>query len=215
MALQWPFLLQLRRMIGVAAFAYATVHLSLYVVDEAFDVPTVILEIILRIYLTIGFVALLGLGVLAVTSTDQWQRSLGARRWQNLHRLIYFIALLAVIHFFLQSKLDEWEPTVMAGIYLWLMAFRAITARYGRGKLPLWPLAATSVAAGALTALGEAVYFSISLGAPIPLVLAANLSLETGLRPSWVVFAATGAIAVLGWLRSIVKSRARARLKTA
>ena len=68
--LQWPQLLQARRMIGVGAFAYGFTHLSLYFADEAFDVATVASEIVLRIYLTIGFSALLGLAVLAITSTD-------------------------------------------------------------------------------------------------------------------------------------------------
>jgi sulfoxide reductase heme-binding subunit YedZ len=212
---RWPLLLQVRRMVGVAAFAYAAVHLSLYVLDQAFDIPLVILEIILRIYLTIGFAALLGLAVLATTSTDGWQRRLGARRWQALHRIVYVIGLLAVIHFCLQSKLDEWEPTVMAGIYLWLMGCRAISARYGRGKLPLWAMAAMSVAAGAVTALAEAVYFWIAMGAPVLLVLSANLSLETGVRPGWVVLVSTGAVALLGWLLSMLKARAKTPLKTA
>jgi sulfoxide reductase heme-binding subunit YedZ len=210
-----PLLLQVRRMVGVAAFAYAAVHLSLYILDQAFDIPLVILEIILRIYLTIGFAALLGLAVLATTSTDGWQRRLGARRWQALHRIVYVIGLLAVIHFCLQSKLDEWEPTVMAGIYLWLMGCRVISARYGRGKLPLWAMAAMSVAAGAVTALAEAVYFWIAMGAPVLLVLSANLSLDTGVRPSWVVLVSTGAVALLGWLLSVLKTRAKTPLKTA
>jgi len=213
--LQWPRLLDLRRMIGVAAFSYAAVHLTLYFVDEAYDVWTVTMEIIRRIYLTIGFTALTGLGALAITSTDGWQRRLGARRWQSLHRFIYPIALLAVIHFCLQSKLDEWEPTVMAGIYLWLMGCRAITWRLGRGKLPLWAMIAVSVAAAILTALGEAFYFWVAMGAPMALVLAADLSLDTGLRPAWVVLVATVGVAVLAALRMLVKPPTKARLKTA
>src|ERR1700676_2064728 len=74
--LQWPALLQVRRIIGVAAFGYGAVHLSLYVADQSFDLATVATEIIVRIYLTIGFTALLGLTVLAVSSTDGWQRRL-------------------------------------------------------------------------------------------------------------------------------------------
>lgn len=212
--LQWPRLLDVRRMIGVAACVYGLVHISLYTADEAFAIPTVISEIVLRIYLTIGFTALLGLAVLATTSTDGWQRRLGARRWRNLHRIIYVIGFLAVIHFFLQSKLDEWEPTVMAGIYFWLIACRLVSWRYGRGKLPIWSMAALSVAAGLLTALGEAIYFAIALGAPINLVLQANLSLETGVRPSWIVLASTGAVALGAAVRAIAKSN-RARLKPA
>jgi len=213
--LQWPFLLQLRRMVGVAAFAYVLIHFSLYVVDESLDLPTVAAEIVLRIYLTIGFAALLGLGALAITSTDGWQRKLGARRWQKLHRLIYPIAFLAVIHFCLQSKLDEWEPTIMAGIYVWLMTCRVITWRYGRGRLPLWAMAAASLAAAALTALGEAFYFWIAMGAPFLLVVAANWSLETGIRPGWVVLAGTGAIALLGAARHAMKRFAKSGLRAA
>ena len=213
--LQWPQLLQVRRMVGVAAFVYVLVHLSLYIADEAFDIPTVASEIVLRIYLTIGFTALLGLGVLAVTSTDGWQRRLGARRWQKLHRIVYAIAVLAIIHYFMQSKLDEWEPTVMAGIYLWLMGCRALAWRFGRGKLPLVAMAAMSLAAGVLTALGEAAYFAIAMGAPFGLVLMADLSLDTGIRPAWVVLASTGAVALLGALRALIKRQAKARLRPA
>jgi len=213
--LQWPQLLQVRRVVGVAAFVYVLVHLSLYIADEAFDIPTVASEIVLRIYLTIGFTALLGLGVLAVTSTDGWQRRLGARRWQKLHRIVYAIAVLAIIHYFMQSKLDEWEPTVMAGIYLWLMGCRALAWRFGRGKLPLVAMAAMSLAAGVLTALGEAAYFAIAMGAPFGLVLMADLSLDTGIRPAWVVLAATGAVALLGALRALIKRQAKARLRPA
>ncbi len=199
--LQWPRLLDVRRMIGVAACVYGLVHLVIYAGDESWDWAMVASEIVLRIYLTIGFAALLGLAVLAVTSTDGWQRRLGARRWQKLHRIVYAIALLAVIHFCIQSKLDEWEPSVMAGIFFWLMACRGITWRYGRGRLPLWTMASVSVLAALLTAIGEAVYFGIALGAPFDLVLMANLSLETGVRPAVVVLVATGAVALLAALR--------------
>lgn len=214
-ALQWPALLQVRRMIGVAAFGYGATHLSLYVADQAFDIPTVVTEIVLRIYLAIGFTALLGLTALAITSTDGWQRRLGARRWQKLHRILYGIGLLAVIHYCLQTKLDEWEPIVMAGIFSWLLGCRMISRRYGNGKLPLWALASMSILAGALTALGEAIYFWIAMGAPVILVLDANLSLDTGIRPGWVVLVSTAAIVLLGAIRSLVKPPRKARLKAA
>ncbi len=70
-------------MIGVAAFAYAIVHLSLYAADQAFDLAKIATEIAVRIYLTIGFAAVLGLAALAATSTDGMVRRLGARRWQT------------------------------------------------------------------------------------------------------------------------------------
>jgi methionine sulfoxide reductase heme-binding subunit len=213
--LQWPRLLDVRRMIGVAAFVYILMHFLLYIGDQSFDLAEVASEIVLRIYLTIGFTALLGLAVLATTSTDDWQRKLGARRWQSLHRILYGIGVLAVIHFCLQSKLNEWEPTVMAGIFLWLMGCRLITWRYGRGRLPLWVAGVLSLASALLTALGEAFYFWIGMGAPFDLVLGANFSLETGLRPAWVVLASTGGLVLLGALRALVKPPSKARLKTA
>src|SRR5713101_2841032 len=99
---QWPRLILVRRMIGVAAFAYAITHLSLYAADQKFDLAKVASEIALRIYLTIGFTAVIGLGALAATSTDGMIRRLGARRWQRLHRLVYVIALLGVVHYWMQ-----------------------------------------------------------------------------------------------------------------
>src|SRR6476646_299450 len=153
--LQWQRLILVRRMVGVAAFAYALTHLLLYTASEAFDLGKVASEIALRIYLTIGFAALLGLSVLAATSTDGMVRRLG-RRWQTLHRLVYLIAGLAVIHDWMQSKLEIWEPTIMAGIYLWLMGYRLLARRLAvRGRLPLAWIGALGLAAAVLTAGGE------------------------------------------------------------
>src|SRR5215468_1971200 len=134
--LQWQRLVLVRRMVGVAAFAYVLMHFGLYAVDQAFDIGKIASEIVLRIYLTIGFVALLGLAVLAATSTDGMVRRLG-RRWQVLQRVVYGIALLAVIHFSMQSKLEQWEPAIMAGLYAWLMAYRLLSRYVAvHGRVP-------------------------------------------------------------------------------
>src|ERR1700757_1608518 len=85
--LQWPRLLLVRRMIGVASFAYIALHLVLYSFDQGLDLTKVASEIVLRFYLTIGFIAFLGLCALAATSTDGMTRRLGGKRWQQLHRL--------------------------------------------------------------------------------------------------------------------------------
>src|SRR3981081_2340225 len=84
--LQLPRLILVRRMIGVASAAYIAIHFSLYVGDQMFDFAKVASEIVLRIYLTIGFVALIGLFALAATSTDTMVRRLGGRRWSRLHQ---------------------------------------------------------------------------------------------------------------------------------
>jgi sulfoxide reductase heme-binding subunit YedZ len=213
--LHWPRLVLVRRMVGVAAFAYISVHFSLYVVDQAFDLTKVASEIALRIYLTIGFVALVSLAILAATSTDGMVRRLG-RRWQRLHRLVYVIAALGLVHYWMQSKLEVWEPTIFCGIYLWLMGYRLLAARFAvRGVLPLAWVAALAPAAAALTALGEAVYFNLAYHVPIGRVLDANLSLLTGIRPAPIVFALGLAVLAAGLLRARLAPPARARPRPA
>ena len=139
--LQWPRLILVRRMIGVAAFAYVLIHFSLYTASEAFDLAKVASEIVLRFYLTIGFAALLGLAALAATSTDGMVRRLGGKRWQLLHRLVYAIGVLAVIHYCFQSKLDRWEPTIMAGLLV-------VAARLSAVAVALWRARASGAAMG-------------------------------------------------------------------
>ncbi|MGH7065398.1 MAG: sulfite oxidase heme-binding subunit YedZ [Stellaceae bacterium] len=214
--LQWPRLLVVRRMIGVAAFAYVLMHFSLYVVSQAFDLGKVASEIALRIYLTIGFTALLSLAALAATSTDGMVRRLGARRWQRLHRIVYGIGVLAVIHYCFQSKLDEWEPTIMGGLLAWLLGYRLMLWRLRRrGRLALAWVGALSLAAAVATALAEAVYFGLAFHAPLLRVLDADLSLETGIRPAVVVLAIGFAVTIASALRQATARSAKRRLRPA
>lgn len=185
--LQWPQLLLVRRMIGVAAFAYVMTHLVLYMIDENLLFFHIASEIVLRIYLTIGFTALIGLATLAATSTDGMVRRLGSRRWRKLHSLIHAIAVLGIIHFFMQSKADVWEATWMAGIYAWLAGYRLIARRFRGGRVPLAWASSLAVACGLLTAIGEAVYFWLKMNVSPARVLAVNLSLAAGIRPAWIV----------------------------
>jgi len=207
--LQWPRVMQLRRMIGVAAFAYAVVHLTLYAADEAFDLQKVAVEIVLRIYLTIGFAGLLILTALAITSTDGMTRRLGGRRWRQLHQLVYAAALLAVIHFFMQTKAAVDEPWVMAGLFGWLMAYRVAAWRAGRGGVPDWLLVALAIGAGVATAMGEAVYYWMKHGADPVRVLMANLDFGVGARPAWIVAAICLAFVLVGLARRHVPRIAR------
>ncbi len=209
--LQWPRLVLVRRMIGVGAFAYVLLHFLLYVASQGFDLDKVASEIWSRIYLTIGFTALLGLAALAATSTDGMIRRLG-KRWQQLHRLVYAIAVLAVIHYCFQSKLDLWEPTVMAGLLGWLLGYRLLWWRFGsHGRLALGWLAPLGVAAALGTALGEAAYFRLAFHADPLRVLGADFSLQTGIRPAVIVFAIGAAITVAGAWRAAASPRPRGR----
>jgi methionine sulfoxide reductase heme-binding subunit len=214
--LQLPRLALVRRMIGVAAFAYIAIHFTLYAADQMFDLWKVASEIVLRIYLTIGFVALLGLAALAATSTDGMVRRLGGRNWMRLHRIVYGIGVLATVHYFMQRKLEIYEPTVMAGIFVWLMGYRLIASRYGeRIRVPVWALLLLALAAGSATAAGEAIYFFIAMGVDPLRILAVDFSLDVGIRPGWIVLAAgLAALALAAW-RRMAKRPVAARLRTA
>jgi methionine sulfoxide reductase heme-binding subunit len=158
-------LLDVRRMLGVGAFCYAALHISLYVLDQQFDLVKVASEIVKRIYLVIGFVALSGLTVLAITSTDGMVRRLGGMRWARLHQIVYVIAFLALIHYFQQTKADVSAPTLVAGLYGWLMCYRFAVRRL-RGELSSAGLVLLSLVVAALTliaqALGVALVFHVS-----------------------------------------------------
>lgn len=196
---QWPQLIMVRRMLGLTVLAYALLHLGLYVVQQSWDLWKVTSEIVLRFYLTIGFVALAGLIVLGLTSTDGMIRRLGAQNWNRLHRSVYALALLSLIHFFLQSKLDVTQPVLMAGFFFWLMGFRLLRRfRRDAGVLPLVLLAAFSAFA---TALAEAGWYAAMTGAPALRILAANLDVEVAIRPALWVLAAGVAMAMLAVAR--------------
>jgi sulfoxide reductase heme-binding subunit YedZ len=169
---------------------------------------------VLRIYLTIGFVALIGLFALAATSTDTMVRRLGGRRWSRLHQSVYVIAMLATIHYFMQRKLEVYEPTVMAGLLLWLLSYRLVLRLSARRRLPVWVIFLLGAGAGLATAGGEALYFRLAMGVDPILILSADLSLAVGLRPGWVVFLVGLAVTALAAASDLAK-RQPARLRPA
>jgi len=138
-----PNLVVVRRQIGNAAAAYAGIHLTLYAADQNWRPLAIVTEIATRFYLTIGFAGLLGLGVLAWTSSDSWVKRLG-KDWKRLHKAAYAVGVLAAVHFFLQSKADVSAATVAAGVFTWLMLWRQLPAGRDRGLLPLLGLAAAA-----------------------------------------------------------------------
>lgn len=203
----WPALVQLRRMTGVAAFAYAATHLILYIVQQNFRLAFVASEIVLRFYLTIGFIALLGLTILALTSTDSALRRLGGKRWQRLHYVVYPLTALGLWHFFLQTKIDVTEPVLMSGLFVWLMLYRLAYRTTGRRSLSPWTLAAVALASAAITMVGEWAWYETMTSLGGERILAANFSFAAGLRPAWWVLMAGLAVVALkavadrGWGR--------------
>ena len=114
-----------RRMTGLFAFFYVCLHMLSYIwLDLLFDWAQLWDDIMRRIYITVGMAAFLLLIPLAITSTKGMIRRVGARRWQTLHKAVYVIAPLGVIHFFMMRKGFQLEPLVYGAIFLGLMAFR-------------------------------------------------------------------------------------------
>ncbi len=181
----WPKLIMVRRMLGLTALAYVLIHFALYIVDQRYDLIKVASEIALRFYLTIGFVALVGLAVLGATSTDAAIKRLGAVRWNRLHAIVYSLALLSLAHFFIQSRLDVTQPVLMSGFFVWLMGYRLLRKR--DVAINLLSLAALALAAGLATALIEVGWYASMTGVQASRVLAANLDFSFVIRPAWWV----------------------------
>lgn len=172
--------LQLRRMIGVASLVYVLAHLVFFTALQNFLLATVVAEIVKRPYLLIGFVALVGLVVLGWTSTDGALLRLG-RAWKRLHRLVFPVAVLASVHFFLQSKSDVTEAVFTAGLFVWLVGWRLLPRLSRTSPLALLGLA---VATCVLTAGLEYLWYATATGIPAHRVLEANWTAAAGLRPA-------------------------------
>ncbi|QFR33350.1 sulfite oxidase heme-binding subunit YedZ [Ancylobacter sp. TS-1] len=208
----WPKLLGARRTLGLGAAFLLGVHFVIYLVDLG-DLGMAAREIVLRIYLTIGFIALLAFAALAATSWDGALRRLGGIWWNRLHALVYPATALGILHFFMQQKLDVTEPTLMAGLFVWLMGWR-VMQRFGRGT-GFFNLIALAVVSGLLTAFLEAGWYLAATGIDPARVLAANLDFTYSIRPAWWVFAAGLAASlaselVLRWRPLPVRRQARA-----
>jgi len=192
-AFDWMPLVQIRRRVGVAAALYAGLHFFIYVADQKWNLIVVALEIAKRFYLTIGFVALLALAALAITSTNGWQRQL-KRNWKRLHWLIFPAAVLAILHFFIQSKANVGEATVAAGLFAWLILWRAMPAklRASYAGLALLAIGATLAALG----FELAWYGFINHVAPMR-ILMADIDPDLAPRPTLKVLLAGIAAIVL------------------
>ncbi len=128
--LGWTWPLRLRRMLGLFAFFYASLHLLAYAaLDQRFDLRAIAQDIVKRPFITAGFSALVLLVPLAITSTHAMRKRLGALRWARLHSLVYVIAPLAALHFYFRVKRDATEPLVYAALIALLLLVRALTRK--------------------------------------------------------------------------------------
>ncbi|MFB9156546.1 sulfite oxidase heme-binding subunit YedZ [Chromobacterium violaceum] len=119
----WP--LKCRRMLGLFAFFYASLHFATYVwLDQFFDWPHILKDIAKRPFITVGFAAIVLMSPLALTSTQGWMRRL-KRNWGKLHRLVYPVAVLAVVHYWWLVKKDITQPLIYAAVLAGLLGLRA------------------------------------------------------------------------------------------
>lgn len=124
------WLLALRRMLGLFAFFYAVLHFLSYVwLDQWFDWIAIVTDVAKHRYVLVGFAAFLLLIPLAVTSTGGMMRRLG-KRWQTLHRMVYFIAILGVVHYWWLVKKDVTQPLIYGMVLAVLLLGRAGLARF-------------------------------------------------------------------------------------
>ncbi len=122
----WHWLIRLRRMLGLYAFFYAVLHLTTYLwLDQFFDWQEIAKDILKRPFITIGMSAFVLLVPLAVTSSNVMIRRLGGRRWQQLHRSIYVIAIFGVLHYWWLVKRDTSQPLVYVLTLVVLLGIRA------------------------------------------------------------------------------------------
>lgn len=202
-------LIDVRRMLGVGTFCYIAAHLALFTADQGYSLVKVAHEITHRVYLIVGAIAWLGLAVLAATSTDAMTRRLGGLRWRRLHQMVYAIALLALIHYFQQTKADVTVPTFVASLFLWLIAYRLLAWWQDTNDLSSLSLLALSVVVSILTFAGEAIGIGIAFHVSPLRVLDAAFDFGAGIRPGWQVLAAGLAVVVVDAVRARWNSRAR------
>ena len=123
------WLIKVRRMLGLYAFFYAVLHFIAYVwLDQSFDIKEILIDIPKRPFITIGFTSFVFLMLLAATSTNAMQRRL-KKKWLMLHKLVYVIPVLVMLHFMWSLKADYSEPQMYALVFLLLMLLRVFSDR--------------------------------------------------------------------------------------
>jgi sulfoxide reductase heme-binding subunit YedZ len=125
-----PGLVKYRRMLGLLAFTYATAHLGTYLwFEQWFSLQAILQDVIARPFILVGMLAFFLMVPLAVTSTDGWVRRLGGKRWQRLHRRVYLIAALGVVHYWMLVKADRLKPLLFGLVLAMLLGARLVKKR--------------------------------------------------------------------------------------
>ncbi|MFZ6815201.1 sulfite oxidase heme-binding subunit YedZ [Undibacterium sp. Rencai35W] len=136
---QWHWLIRLRRMLGLFTFFYALLHFTTFLwFDHGFDVAEMWKDVLKRPFITVGFVAFVLLLPLAVTSTNGMIKRLGGKRWQWLHRLIYLIAPLGVLHYFwMKAGKHDFSQPVLFGLIVAALLIARLFWRWQSSRMPI------------------------------------------------------------------------------
>ncbi len=124
-----PSLGKLRRLLGLVAFGYALIHLATYAAfDQLLQLDVIVADVWERPFIAAGMAAFFLMVPLAVTSTDGWIRRLGGTKWRKLHRRVYLLAILGVVHYFMLVKVDTTRPFIFAAVLAVLLGYRVVHA---------------------------------------------------------------------------------------
>ena len=185
--LRWNRIISVRRTFGVAALGYTVFHVLTYFAFDSWDFGQIAREMAqMTLNIIAATVSTIGLIVLGATSCDACIRRLGPQGWRRLHRTVYWLAFLAVLHFLL-SRGNFSHQYLMAGLLFWLMAWRAM-ARFRRGGDPK-SLVGLAILSGLFTMLLEVAWLWMRQAAPPLQTIAFNLDFEFGPSPAVQVFA--------------------------
>ena len=181
---RWRRLIIARRMIGVTALAYTIAHLAIYFALRFWDFAFIAREMVTRISLIAASVATIGLMILGVTSFDAAIRRMEAQAWRRLHRAVYVLTSLALIHYLLSPDIYA-EQYLMSGMFFWLMSWRVLN-RHGLAT-DAKALAVLAAASSLFTALFEAGWLWAYHGYGPTGTLYLNFTLISGLSPAWTI----------------------------
>lgn len=132
-----PDLIKFRRMLGLFAFFYGTLHFTTYIwLDKFFDIQEMLHDVAKRPFITMGFLSFVLMIPLAITSTTGWIRRLGGKRWQLLHRLVYISATAGAIHYYWLVKSAVTRPLTYLGLVVLALLIRAGYWAYSRKRRP-------------------------------------------------------------------------------
>ena len=194
---RWPAIIDVRRMVGVTALVYTLGHALIYFAFQSWDFSVIIKETVTRLSPIVATLSMIGLIALAATSFDAAVQYMGAKHWQWLHNTIYIITALAIGHVLLVRGVYP-EQFALAGIFLWLIGWRALNRNVLGTELKA--LALLAVASSIVTALLEASWFWSRRGYEVSGTLRNNFSLtalDIGIPAAWQVLA-FGVVFVFG-----------------